>query len=147
MKGGGVVVIDASLAAMWVLPETYTSRALDLVEDWGMRGIRMTAPGLILPEITNALHKRVVRRELDLPTVLKAMELILSFGFEIREEPGVPARALELASRLNRPSAYACYYLALAHKLECPFWTGDRRFYQAASVAFPQVRWIGEGTQ
>ena len=101
MELPGPVVIDASFAAMWVLPESYTSQALDLVESWERQGIRMMAPGLILPEITNALHKRVVRRELDLPTALKAMQLILDFDFEVREEPGIPARALELAARLK----------------------------------------------
>lgn len=143
MKASKTVVIDASLAAMLVLPENHTPVALDLVENWAQQGVRMTAPGLILPEITNALHKRVVRQELDLRTAVTALNLILDFEIEIREQPGMPAKALELASRLRRSSAYDCYYLALAEMTDCPLWTGDRKFYQAVSATFPQVNWIG----
>ncbi|RJR32562.1 MAG: hypothetical protein C4576_29885, partial [Desulfobacteraceae bacterium] len=62
MTEENIVVIDASLAAMWVLTEDHTAQALALAEEWAHSEVRMIAPGLILAEITNVLHKRVVRR-------------------------------------------------------------------------------------
>jgi len=115
-----------------------------LAEEWAHSEVRMIAPGLILAEITNVLHKRVVRREIDLSTAEKALNLIMDFDFEVHEEPGMPSLALELASRLGRASTYDCYYLALAVIADCPFWTGDRKFHQAVSNTYPQVKWIGD---
>lgn len=136
-------VIDASLAAMWVIPEPFSAKALSLVHHLPQEGINLIAPSLILTEITNALYKRVVRGEINLPAALEGLNIILDFDIEIYEEAGLHARAMELSHRLNRPSTYDCHYLALAEIHECPFWTGDKKFYNAAANAYPRVKWIG----
>ena len=63
-----IVVIDASLAAMWAVPEAYSSQALVLANQWAQEHTRLIAPCLMLTEITNAFYKRVVRRESELWT-------------------------------------------------------------------------------
>lgn len=136
-------VIDASLAAMWVIPEPFSSKALSLVQRFDREKTTLIAPSLILTEITNALYKRVVRGEMDLPRALEGFNIILEFDIEIYEEAGLHARAMELSYRLNRPSTYDCHYLALAEMRQCPLWTGDKKFYHAAVNTFPWVKWIG----
>ena len=138
------VVIDASLAAMWVLPELHSQEALMPAHDWSEAGVHLLAPCLLLAEVTNAVYKRVVRGELDMPIAQAALELILGFDVGIREEPGLPARAMTLANQLGRPSTYDCHYAALAERHHCEFWTGDQRFYHAAKDAISWVRWVGE---
>lgn len=144
--GDRVAVVDASLAAKWAIPEPGSDRALALATRWGQQRIRPVAPGLILPEVANAIYKRIVRGEIDLATARGAVGTVLAFGIEIREEPGVPSRALELAHELKRPTVYDCYYLALAETYRCEFWTGDQRLYNAVRARLPWVNWIGAST-
>lgn len=138
------VVVDASLAAMWAVPEAHSDRALALVDRWAKTATRLVAPCLFLAEVTNALYKRVVRGEFDLGTAQAALRVILQFGIEIREEAGLQARAMDLAHQLRLPAVYDPQYLALAEHHECELWTGDRRFFDAAKQTFSWVKWVGE---
>lgn len=144
--GERVAVIDASLAAKWAIPEPGSDLALALATRWAKQRTRLVAPGLILPEIANAVYKRILRGEIDLATAREAIRIVLQFGIEIREEPGVPSRALELAHDLKRPTVYDCYYLALAEIYHCEVWTGDQRLYNAVRERLPWVNWIGAYT-
>jgi len=101
----GHVVVDASLAAMWGVPEPYTPQALALASQWLEEGRQMVAPCLMLTEVANAFYKRVVRREMDIKAATGAMDVVLGFGVEIREEPGLHSRAMELSRELGRPAA------------------------------------------
>lgn len=138
-----VVVIDASLAAMWAIPERYSEQSLALAAQWAQVGTRLVAPCLLLAEVTNALYKRIRRGEMDLSTAQDALRIILGFPIEIREEPGVPADALVWAHRLEQPSTYDCHYLALAQHYRCDLWTGDQRLYNAVRHGLPWVKWVG----
>lgn len=140
----GMVVVDASMAAMWAVPEPYSAQALALADRWARAVTRILAPCLLLAEVTNAFYKRVLRREMDLATAQKALEVIYGFSIEIREEPGLQARAMELAHRLQQPTTYDCQYLALAEYYGCDLWTGDRRLFNTAKRPFPWVKWVGE---
>lgn len=141
-----VVVVDASLATMWAIPEPSSDRALELAEKWARTATGLLAPCLLVAEVTNALYKRVRRRELGLVEAQRALDIVLGFSIEIREEPGLAHRAMEWASRLRQPAAYDTHYLALAELNRCECWTGDRRFFHAARAAAPWVRWVGEPT-
>jgi predicted nucleic acid-binding protein len=139
------VVIDASLAVMWAVPENYSDKALQLAETWGEEETRLLAPCLLLTEVTNALYKRIIRKEMDLPKVEEALEVILAFGIEIYEEADLHRLAIELSLQLGQPATYDAHYLSLALMQGCPLWTGDQRFYKAARKSFPQVHWVGAG--
>lgn len=139
----GFVVVDASLALKWLVDEEDSDKAHALLEAWDDAGIRPTAPGFLPTEVTNALHRRVLRGAL---TVEEAVVLIesLSVRVELQEVPGIHSRALELASELGQGAAYDCHYLALAEALECELWTADERFQRAASPAFGFVHALSE---
>lgn len=138
------VVVDASFATMWAVPEPYSERALTLAARWTREGTQLLAPCLLLAEVTNAVYKRVVRGEMDVDTAQAALVVILGFGIEIREEPGMQRQAMALAHQLRRPATYDCQYLALAEHRACDLWTGDERFYNAVKHAHPHVQWIGQ---
>ncbi len=138
-----VVVVDASLVVMWVMPEPHSEEALKQAENWSDTGARLVAPFLLMSEITNALYKRILRGEIDLLTAQNALQTVLAFGIELREQPGMSSRAITLAQQLRQSTTYDCHYLALAEQLDCELWTGDQRFYRAVKDSFTQVRWIG----
>lgn len=137
------VVIDASLAAMWAIPEPHSQQALTLASRWARRGTRLLAPCLLVAEVTNAIYRRFARGEFEFSTARAALEIMLGFSIEIREEPGIPARAMELAHRFKMPTTYDCYYLALAERHQCELWTGDQRFYRAVQDTLPWIKWVG----
>lgn len=137
------VVVDASVVTKWLVDEDDSDKAHALLEAWDREGIRPTAPGFLPAEVTNALHRRVVRRDL---TVEEAVVLIarLAARVELHEPSGIHGRALQLASELGQGAAYDCHYLALAEALDCELWTADERFHRAANPAFPFVHALSE---
>ena len=138
------VVVDASLAVKWLLEEEYSDRATALTLLWDEQGIQPIAPFLLPFEVANALHRRVVRGEMEVEAAAGLMQDLMAVGVALTETPDLHRRALELASQLRQGSAYDAHYLSLAESLDCELWTADQRFYRAASPNIGNVRWIGE---
>lgn len=114
-----LVIVDASVVAMWVLPEPHSSLALALATDWARAEVQAIAPPLMMAEVASALYKRVRRGEMTLEQALEALEVIQSLGVRPEGEPELAQQALALAHRLNRPSPYDAHYLALADLRGC----------------------------
>ena len=138
-----VVVLDASLAIMWAIPEQYTTSALILAEQWLHNKTHLLAPCLLLTEITNAIYKRVLRNEINMVSAHKALNIILEFNIELLEESGLSHRSMELAHSLKMPATYDAHYLALAEKYNCNLWTGDKKLYNSAKSSLNWIKWIG----
>ena len=139
----GTAAVDASLAVMWAVPEPHTADALDLAREWAAQNTRLIAPCLLLTEVTNAVYKRIRRREFGLDTARKALRIIFGFPLEIVEEPGLHEMALGLSARLNLPATYDGHYLALAERYDCVLWTGDQKLYRSVASGFARINWIG----
>ena len=58
----GVVVVDASLVVKWLVEEEDSDTAAALNQFWEKEGIKPLAPHLMVMEVANALHRRVVAR-------------------------------------------------------------------------------------
>ena len=120
------VVIDASVAVKWVLPEPATDAALALQHD------QLIAPELWLAEAANALWRHVRIGELTPDQALTRLrELKKAPVASLPIEPHVE-RALALAIELGHP-IYDCLYLALALAQDAHVITDDRRFAAAAN--------------
>ena len=140
----GFVVVDASLAFKWLVSEDNSDKARAISRSWANEGIQAAAPYLMPVEVTNVLHRRVARGELSVEDALRLLEHLLASGIELRDEPGLHSRALELAGQLRQGAVYDAHYLALADILGCDYWTADERFYRATVLVSQNVRWIGE---
>lgn len=118
------MIIDASVAVKWFIPEEGSDRAFALV---GLH--RLWAPALLLTEVGNALWKKLRRGEASEQLDLLARHADLGKAVEIVGDPdGVLAtRALELALELDHP-IYDCVYLALAEATEDVLVTADATF-------------------
>ena len=138
------VVADASLAFKWLVEEENSDKATAIARFWDDQGLRLAAPCFMPTEVTNILHRRVVRGELTIAAAAGLVRDLLSLGIELHETPDLHTRALELASQLNQGAAYDAHYLALAETLGCELWTADQRFHRAADTIARNVRWLGE---
>jgi predicted nucleic acid-binding protein len=120
-------VVDASVALKWVLDETGSTAAAELLD-----GRRLFAPPLLATEVANALWVVTRRGQITGDEAGDALDLILRAPFQpLPSGLNLPVRALELARLLDHP-VYDCTYLALAIALERPVVTADRRFAAAA---------------
>ena len=137
-------VVDASLAVKWLVEEEDSEIAHALSSAWADSGIKVAAPHLMLAEVANALHRKVVGGEIELESATGILEDLGAHEIEFHNPPNIHAGALRLADRLDQGAVYDSIYLALAERLDCELWTADRRFYRAARGFSDRIRWLGD---
>ena len=121
------VVVDASIALKWVLPEAGSASAAAL----RAADSALIAPTLVMAEIGNALWKKTMRKEIDRHEAVSALRLALSHFAEFFPLDDLRETALELAIALRQP-IYDCFYVALAQRERCALVTADPRLLNAA---------------
>jgi predicted nucleic acid-binding protein len=135
------VVVDASVAAKWFLPEELSTEARRLLA----AEYELLAPDLLWAEIGNVLWKKHRRREIDHPTALALFRDFSRVPMEFHSTERWGAAALELAIQ-HGVTVYDGLYLALAAGTGCRLVTADRRLQEACHHgARPGlVDWLGE---
>ncbi len=104
------MIIDASVAVKWFIPEADSDRAIALVADR-----RLRAPPLLLTEVGNAIWKKLRRGDLTERFDLLARHAELQDLVEIvgGRDAELATRAFELSLMLDH-AIYDCVYLAMA---------------------------------
>jgi predicted nucleic acid-binding protein len=120
------MVIDASVAIKWVVPEVGSDAASDLL------GRELWAPSLWLAEAGSALLKKTRRGEITVDEARLRARDLADAPIEPIELPILLPNAMRLAGELGHP-IYDCFYLAAALLRDTPLVTADRRL--AAKVA------------
>jgi predicted nucleic acid-binding protein len=123
------LVVDASVAALWVLNQEHSADALAVKSE-----APLIAPSLIAAELGSAIWKAVRRGDVSKDNGLIAIrDALLPFEALVPMED-LRTRAFELAVELDHP-IYDCFYLALAERERAPLITADRRLLAAARRA------------
>jgi predicted nucleic acid-binding protein len=112
------LVIDASVAAKWVIEEEGTTQALAL------RGRALAAPDLLIAECANIPWKKVRRNELSEREAAFAAGLLARADIELVAMRPYLEVAVRIAVGLDHP-AYDCIYIALAEAEGVRFVTAD----------------------
>ena len=137
------VVVDASVALKWVLPQEQTDEALALWDRWQGAAELVAAPALFRAEVTNVIRQYVRRGHITPVDASEALDSLVSI-VAILEPEGLYSRALAISNEHDLGAAYDAQYLALAELEGCEFWTADRKFVNAVGESFRRLRWIGE---
>lgn len=130
------MVIDASVAVKWFVPEEHSEKARKLLL---LKGL--AAPELIWAEFGNALLRKLAHRHL---TIVQLSEAVENFGsIRIQPHPLKPLlpRAAALAYYAHI-SIYDAFYLALAEDLRCALVTADRELFEASKKPDIRCVWI-----
>jgi len=138
------ICVDASLALKLVLSEPDSDRAELQWQNWLKARLEIVTPFLFIYETSSVLRNRVYRREITQREADEALRLLASLGIVCLHPPAIWQPAWELAGRFNRPTVYDSFYLALSQHQGCPFWTGDRRLYNAVKNELRWVHWLGQ---
>ncbi len=93
-----VVVVDTSLAFKWIVTEHDSHLADALLLTWSEQGVRVVGPANLPAELSNAVHRRILRKELTVAQGASAVERLIRFELEIRDTSHLARRTLELAS-------------------------------------------------
>ena len=133
------LVVDASVAIKWFVPEIHSASAARLLDPEFI----ISAPDLIAPEFGNTVWKKVRRQEITPAEAIEILNAFPSMAIEIYPSGALLMPAFELAVALDR-TVYDSLYLALAVAQDGALITADRRFHTAvvASPLARNVRWI-----
>lgn len=120
------VVVDASVAAKWLVRERLTDEALRL------RGPEyvLYCPDLLYPEVGNVLWKKVRAGEIEEVDGRELVSILREAPLRVEPSVALLPAAWEIAIGHDR-SVYDGVYLALALALDASLVTADRRFRRA----------------
>jgi predicted nucleic acid-binding protein len=136
------VCLDASFALKLVLSEPESEEVEAQWEAWLRGGVDVISPYLLLYEISSVLRNHAYQKKLTEKEAEAALKLVTNLGIIYLSPQALWQLAWDLASRFNRPTLYDCYYLALAQHQSCPFWTGDKRLYNAVRMDLDWVHCV-----
>lgn len=118
------VVVDASVAVKWVLPEQDSDVAALL------RLCALHAPPMFPTEVANVIWRNVAQKRIPADRAVALAALVESIGVIVHPPPSLPA-VVAAAVDLNHP-AYDCEYLLLAEALDAPLVSADERLIRVA---------------
>jgi len=138
------IVIDASVALKWYLPEEDNAVEADLLAVDFYKGKKeLLVPTLFDYEIINTLKVAVARNRISEADALAALTRFQLLKIERHEFRPLQNATFRLALRYQR-SAYDAAYLALAEANNTKLYTGDKRLFNAVNNVFAWVKWIGD---
>ena len=130
------MIVDASVAFKWLVPETGSSEAIALI---GQE--ELLAPNLLLIELGNAIWKKAVRNEIDADASFEPELENIGMLVRVLDEAPVVPRALTIARTLGH-AIYDCVYLAMAEAENMRLVTADGRFFRKVQAS-PWAPMIG----
>ena len=135
------VVVDASVAVKWFVPEPLSNQAEHLLGG----GDALFAPDFLLIEFGNIVWKKVRLGELARDDGDAALVALRNGPVGLIGTPPLLERALRLAHEIEHP-LYDCLYLATAEAVGATVATADRRFFDRCSMSIMQSRigWLGD---
>lgn len=145
MLPGNRVVVDASVAAKWFLPdEEDVAQANSLLTQLARGSLILLAPDILWPEVSSAITVATLGRvsRLTMAAGERQISRCLNTDLDIYPSRDFMIAAFRLV-HVHSCAIYDALYLALADHFDIPFITADRRFFQRVRH-LPKVIWLGD---
>jgi predicted nucleic acid-binding protein len=139
-----LIVLDASVAVKWFLPEkleSLTAEALSLLDRVGKNELQVIVPDLFWVEFVSVLSKVIRRGHFPKASADAALASLTQFDFPTVSSLKLLDSAFEIATSFER-SVYDCVYVALAVQSHSQLITADERLANSLAARFP-VKWLG----
>jgi predicted nucleic acid-binding protein len=137
-------VLDASVAAKWLLPaegEPLSAEAMELAERYTTGEVALIVPDLFWIEIANILWKAQRIERVSAESAEEALQWAAELAIPTYPSETLLRDAFTIAVRFQR-TVYDCIYIALAISTRRPLITADKRLFHAVGAELP-VRWVG----
>ena len=120
------LVVDASVAVMWFVPEPHSITAKEILT----RDDTMHAPDSFQAEVVSVLCRKIQIEELQADEGREALNAFMQLPIQFHSTADLLVPAFEITLE-SRQYVYDCVYLILAAQLDIRMVTADRRFYKA----------------
>jgi predicted nucleic acid-binding protein len=120
------LVVDASVAVMWFVPEPHSMKAKEILARDGA----LHAPDLFRAEVVGVLCRKIQIEELKADEGREALNAFMQLPVQFHATADLLVPAFEIALE-SRQYVDDCVYLILAAQLNIRMVTADRRFYKA----------------
>jgi predicted nucleic acid-binding protein len=137
-------VVDASVAAKWVLPgpdEPQKQQALHFLRQWRDGEILFVVPDFFWVESANILWKAILRGRCNRKQAEEAMTALREHRIPTVPSINLLDSALDKAVTHGR-TVYDSIYVALAVESKAQFVTADEKLVNALASHLP-VKWLG----
>ena len=121
------LIVDASVAVKWVLPEADSDKAVALRAS----DVDIIAPSLVIAELGNAIWKSATRGDMTAANAQHALRIAVAHYHRLLPIEDLMTAALAFATALRHP-IYDSFYLALAEREAATLITADERLLAAA---------------
>ncbi|HVB39656.1 MAG TPA: type II toxin-antitoxin system VapC family toxin [Terriglobales bacterium] len=136
------LVVDASVAAMWVLPDEPLAEAAAALRNRFVRNeVEAVVPDLFWPEMANLFWRAATRGRVTASVAEAGLAAIRNLDLTTHASIPLCDQALQWGLRYGHP-AYDMIYAALAAQLGTEVITADERWVRAVGSRLP-VRWLG----
>lgn len=132
-------IIDASVAAKWLLPaagEPFAEEALALLEDHAEGRLRMVVPDLFWAELGSILWKAIRGRRLIGSSAIEGLQLTIGRNFPTLSSRLLLEDAFVIANTFDQ-TVYDALYVAAAVHSRCDLITADDRLATALAAHLP----------
>lgn len=139
-----LVVLDASVAVKWFLPEkveTLTREALALMDGCRKKEIQIIVPDLFWVEFASVLRKAIRRGNYSKDSADAALATMKDLDFPTVSSLELLEKAFEIAMTFER-TVYDSIYVALAVQTQSQLITADEHLVNSLAARFP-VKWLG----
>lgn len=139
-----MIVVDASLAVKWFLPEAGADAAAQIL----LGDMAIIGPDMLAVEVHATLVRganMVKSNRDDAESSIRRFQKMIASGEValVRSQPNQIERAANLAIDLGHPLK-DCLYLVLAMEMDCELVTCDARFAAKAQGVWARVRVLGD---
>jgi predicted nucleic acid-binding protein len=135
-----VLVVDASVATLWFLPQAGSPAARALLT----RKIDLVGPDILQLEVGSAVLRAVRRGQKTAEEAREAVFHTLPAAVRLVDYPGLSLQAYGIATQ-HGGSLYDALYVALAQALGADLVTDDARMCSVALGARVRARMLGDG--
>ena len=131
-------IVDSSVVAKWVLPETDSAHAKLLIAEIALKGERLIILDLALVEVANAIWKKHHRGLTTLEEARQALDDLLQVPVHAEAANRLLKPALEIAAKYDL-AVYDSLFVALCQDLGLPGVTADEPLHRVIHNDFPQI--------
>lgn len=138
-----MIVVDASVAAKWLLAEPGEEEAHALLNE----GQRLVAPELARWDVAGAILRRQRKSEITAAGAREALtdwdDILATGRLNLVSPADIYQAAIELATTTNHP-LFDCVYVATAQHFSCMLLTADQTLVRRLRPAYPLIELLGE---
>jgi predicted nucleic acid-binding protein len=132
------LVVDSSVVAKWILPETDSDKAQQLLEKAVAAGERLIVLDLAFPEVANAIWKRHRQKLIDLGEARELLKALAVCPVVVEAAAPLMSAAFEIAAKYDR-AIYDALFIALAEKEGIAGITADEPLFNTIHKDIPRI--------